>query len=150
MRVTGAVRAVVERTPGLTSCNMYRSRWLACTKSALTAMLPASCFSRPILAWCAYGRWRSGLSNRTVPVFFVVVPAGNCCASSARFTTGPLTRNGSVGKRPCDGPGSMLLAGKLTRNDVDVSPDDAIGVKFEYAVFWKYNPYPPRTIAVPA
>ena len=55
--------------------------------------------------------------------------------SSARFTTGPLTRNGSVGSRPCDGPESTLLVGNVTVNESDVTPDETIGVKFEYGIF---------------
>src|ERR671931_1036247 len=102
-------------------------------------MLPSNCFSIPTLAWCAYGRWRSGLSNRTVPAFLVVVPAGKLWFRSARLTVGPSTRNGSVGSRPCDGPASMLLVGKLTMNEFEIAPDDTIGVKLEYAVFWKYR-----------
>ena len=61
-------------------------------------------------AWREYGRWRAGLSNCTVPVFFASVPGGNSEFSSARFTTGPLTRNGLVGRRPADGPGSTWVA----------------------------------------
>ena len=34
---------------------------------------------------------------------------GNIEFSSALFTTGPLTRNGFVGSRPADGPGSTLF-----------------------------------------
>lgn len=57
-----------------------------------------------MLAWREYGIFRSGLSNCTVPVFFDSVPAGNIWFRSARFTTGPLTGNGSVGSLPADGP----------------------------------------------
>ena len=32
-----------------------------------------------------------------------------CWFTSARLTTGPLTRNGLVGRRPADGPGSTLF-----------------------------------------
>src|SRR6188472_1871688 len=103
-------------------------------------MLPGSCFSRPMLAWREYGRCRSGSSKFTVPVFTVVEPAGNTWFSSARLTIGPLTRNGSVGRRPADGPASTLLVGKLTVNESDVAPEATSGVKFEYAVFWKYSP----------
>src|SRR5262245_418581 len=113
-------------------------------------MLPRTDFSRPTLAWCEYGRCRSGLSNRTVPVFFCVVPAGNIWLRSARLTTGPFTRNGLVGSRPADGPGSTVVADgqiglaagpqRFTRKESDVTPADTIGVKFEYAVFWKYSP----------
>ena len=35
---------------------------------------------------------------------------------AARFKVGPFTSMGSVGSRPLDGPGSMLLAGKFTVN----------------------------------
>ena len=31
----------------------------------------------------------------------------------------------------------MLLAGKFTRNDDEVTPAETIGVKLEYDVFWK-------------
>jgi hypothetical protein len=57
-----------------------------------------------------------------LPVFLSFEPDGYCWFSSARFTVGPFTRNGSVGKRPADGPGSMLLAGKLTTNDCEKTP----------------------------
>jgi hypothetical protein len=77
------------------------------------------------------------LSKRTVPVFFVVVPAGYWAFNKARLTTGPFLRNSLVGNCPVDGPGSMLLAGNDTVNELDVTPDEAIGVKFEYDVFWK-------------
>src|SRR6185369_5008960 len=109
-------------------------------------MLAISCFSKPTLAWCEDGRCRSGLSNRTVPVFFWVVPGGNIWFRSVRFTTGPFTRNGLVGSLPAEGPGSTVVADgqiglaagphRLTRNELDVTPADTIGVKFEYAVFW--------------
>src|SRR4029434_3993913 len=97
-----------------------------------------------MLPSCAYERWRSGLSRSTVPVFFVVVPGGNIAFSSARFTTGPLTRNGSVGSRPADGPGSTLLVGKLTVKEGEMRPCATRLVKFEYAVFLWYLPQPPR------
>src|SRR6266545_314032 len=103
-------------------------------------MLPGSCFSTPILAWWEYGRCRSGLSNRTMPAFFCVAVAGYSVLRSVRFTTGPLRSIGSVGSRPAEGPASTLLAGNDTVNDADVAPDATSGVKFEYAVFWKYSP----------
>ena len=99
-------------------------------------MLPASCRSYPMVACREYGRCRSGLSNWTVPLFFWTAPGGNREASSAAFTVGPFTRNGSVGRRPADGPGSTLLAGKFTWNESENTPFDAIAVKNENGVFW--------------
>src|SRR6266508_2754933 len=63
-----------------------------------------------MLACREYGKCRSGLSKLTVPVFFWVVPGGNMELSKVRLTVGPPTRNGLVGSRPADGPGSTLVA----------------------------------------
>ena len=79
---------------------------------------------------------RSGLSKRTVPVFFVVVPAGTGIQQGA-IDDRAVAQERIGGERPVDGPGSMLLAGNDTVNELDVTPDEAIGVKFEYDVFWK-------------
>src|SRR5438034_10380466 len=108
-------------------------------------MLPGSCFSKPTLVWYEYGRWRSGLSKFTVPVFFCVVPSGNSWLSSVRFTVGPFTRNGLVGRRPADGPGSTLVADgqigfdagpdRIALNELHVTPAETSGLKFEYGVF---------------
>ena len=78
---------------------------------------------------------RLGLSNRTVPVFFCSVPAGNMALSSAWLTTGPFTRKGLVGRVPSDGPGSMLFAGKLTVNESEKTPDDTTPVRNANGVF---------------
>ena len=79
-----------------------------------------------------------GVIELTVPVFFVVVPAGYAGSSSARFTTGPLTRNGSVGRRPCDGPGIDIVGRERHGERVGRhSRPTTIGVKLEYDVFWK-------------
>src|SRR5262249_51543081 len=100
-------------------------------------MLPGSCFSIPMLAWRAYGRWRVGLSKFTVPAFFCVAPDGKSAFSCAWFTTGPLIGSTLVGKRPADGPGSGPPTGYVTVKEFESAPPDTSPVKLEYAVFWK-------------
>src|SRR5262245_22158270 len=121
-------------------------------------MSDAKDFSIPMLDCRDHGKWRFGSSKFTVPVFTCVLPAGNIWFKSALFTTGPFTRNGFVGRRPFDGPGSTLVAEgqigavggphRFTRNELETAPAETNGVKFEYAVFWKYSPHPPRMTVV--
>src|SRR6266850_3886909 len=123
-------------------------------------MFPASDFSKPMLACRENDRCRSGLSKFTVPEFGSRLPDGNIELNSARSRTGPFTRNGLVGRRPADGPGSTVVADgqigafagpqRFTRAESVKAPADTMSEKLEYAVFWKYSPHPPRTTAVPA
>jgi hypothetical protein len=69
-------------------------------------------------------------------VFFCFVPGLELWFSNARFTTGPLTRNGSVGSRPADGPASTLLAGNCTVNESEYTPDATTAVRNANGVFW--------------
>jgi hypothetical protein len=58
---------------------------------------------------------------------------------------GPFTRKGLVGSRPADGPGSTLgrradrvRAGpqRIARKELELTPAETSGVKFENGVFW--------------
>src|SRR5262245_47928736 len=95
-------------------------------------MVPVNDFSMPMLAIHEHGRFRLGSSKFPVPVFACVVPGGNIWFSSAQFRTGPFTRNGFVGSRPFDGPGSTPVAEgqigavsgphRFTVNELEIAP----------------------------
>ena len=69
-------------------CNRRSTAIVPCRAAARSRRWPGAC-TAPCDRDCR---------TCTVPVFFCSVPGGNMRFSSARFTTGPLTRNGSVGQ----------------------------------------------------